>query len=195
LLQSVVNDAYVHGSLSAPFPQRPDIPFPVIQNADDTIIVMKGCDRELAHLKELLHDFTSSTGLKINYQKSCLVPINISGERASSLASVFGCIVRSFPFTYFGLPMGLTKPQVKDYAPLICRVERRLSASAQFLSYAGRLQLVNSVLSSLPTYYMCSLKLPVAVIEAIDKYRKNCLWRGSDFRRKGYNLVAWKMVA
>jgi hypothetical protein len=42
---------------------------------------------------------------------------------------------------------------------------------------------------------MCSLKLPVAVIEAIDKYRKNCLWRGSDFRRKGYNLVAWKMVA
>jgi hypothetical protein len=42
---------------------------------------------------------------------------------------------------------------------------------------------------------MCSLKLPVAVIEASDKYRKNCLWRGSDFRRKGYNLVAWKMVA
>jgi hypothetical protein len=137
--------------------------------------MMKGCNRELAHLKELLHDFTSSTSLKMNYQKSCLVPINISGEKASSLASVFGCIVGSFPFTYLGLPMGLTKPQVKDYAPLICRVERRLSASAQFLSYAGRLQLVNSVLSSLPTYYMCSLKLSVAVIEAINKYRKNCL--------------------
>jgi len=90
--------------------------------------------------------------------------------------------------------MGLTKPQVKDYAPLICRIERRLSASSQFLSYAGHLQLVNSVLSSLPTYYMCSLKIPAAVIEIIDKHRKNCLWRGSDFRKNGYNLAAWNIV-
>ena len=115
-------------------------------------------------------------------------------EKASSLANVSGCIVGSFPFTYLGLPMGLTKPQVKDYAPLICRIERRLSASSQFLSYAGRLQLVNSVISSLPTYYMCSLKLPVTVIDIIDKHRKNCLWRGSDFRKKGYNLAAWDLV-
>jgi hypothetical protein len=90
--------------------------------------------------------------------------------------------------------MGLTKPQVKDYAPLICRIERRMSATSQFLSYDGRLQLVNSVISSLPTYYLCSLKLPVTVIELIDKHRKNCLWRGRDFRNKGYNLAAWDLV-
>jgi hypothetical protein len=90
--------------------------------------------------------------------------------------------------------MGLTKLQVKDYAPLISRIERRLSASSQWLSYPRRLQLVNSVLSSLPTYYMCSLKLPVTVVEIIDKHRKNCLWRGSDFRKKGHNLAAWELV-
>lgn len=41
------------------------------------------------------------------------------------------------------------------------------------------------------------MKLPVAVIEAIeaiDKYRKDCLRRGCDFNKKGYNLAAWKMV-
>jgi hypothetical protein len=69
-----------------------------------------------------------------------------------------------------------------------------MSATSQFLSYAGRLQLVNSVISSLPTYYMCSLKLPLIVIEIIDKHRKNCLWRGQDFNRKGYNLAAWDLV-
>jgi hypothetical protein len=73
-------------------------------------------------------------------------------------------------------------------------VERRLASSSQFLSYAGRLQLINSVLSSLPTYYMCSLKLPVTVIEVIDKYRKNCLWRGKEFNQKKYNLAAWDLV-
>jgi hypothetical protein len=115
-------------------------------------------------------------------------------EKTSALAGVFGCMVGSFPFTYLRLPMGLTKPQVKDYAPLICRIQRRLSASSQFLSYAGRLQLGNSVISSLPTYYMCSLKLLVIVIDIIDKHRKNCLWRGSDFRKMGYNLATWDLV-
>lgn len=141
-----------------------------------------------------MQTFSESTGLKVNYGKSCLVPINIDNDRASQLAGEFGCLVGSFPFTYLGLPLGITKPQVRDYAPLLCRIERRLSASSLFLSYAGRLQLINSVISSLPTYYLCSLKLPVAVIEAIDKYRKDCLWRGCDFKKKGYNIAAWKLV-
>jgi hypothetical protein len=41
---------------------------------------------------------------------------------------------------------------------------------------------------------MCSLALSVAVVDIIDKHRKNCLWRGSDFRRIGYNLAAWNLV-
>jgi hypothetical protein len=123
-------------------------------------------------LKDVLRKIELSSGLIVNYHKSCLLPINIDNDKAGQLANFFSCSVGVFPFTYLGLPMGLTKPQVKDYAPLICRIERRLSATSQFLSYAGRLQLVNSVISSLPTYYLCSLKLPVTVIELIDKHRK-----------------------
>lgn len=41
---------------------------------------------------------------------------------------------------------------------------------------------------------MCTLKLPKATIESIDKFKKNCLWRGSDINAKGYNLVAWDIV-
>jgi hypothetical protein len=190
LFQCVINKEYEHGNLLPPFPQNQGTPFPVVQYADDTILIMQGCETHLLHLKEILHNFALSSGLKVNFHKSCLVPINIDQEKATSLANAFGCLVGSFPFTYLGLPMGLTKLQVKDYAPLISRIERRLSASSQWLSYARRLQLVNSVLSSLPTYYMCSLKLPVTVVEIIDKHRKNCLWRGSDFRKKGHNLAA-----
>jgi hypothetical protein len=102
--------------------------------------------------------------------------------------------VGTSPFTYLGLPLGLTKPLVKDYAPLICRIERRLSASSLYLSQAGRLQLINSIISSLPTYFMCTLKLPLTVIDIIDKHRKNCLRRGRDIRNKGYNLAAWELV-
>jgi hypothetical protein len=172
LLQSVINLEYSLGNLIPPFPHNRDIPFPIIQYVDDTILVMQAEAGQLLLLKELLHKITLSSGLRVNFHKSCLVPINISQEHAATLATAFGCIVGSFPFTYLGLPLGLTKLLVKDYAPLICRAERRLSASSQFLSYASRLQLINSIISSLPTYYMCSLKLLATVIEIIDKHRK-----------------------
>ena len=99
---------------------------------------MQGCEDQLLHLKEILHKIALSTGLIVNYHKYCIVPINIGQDKASSLVNAFGCMVGTFPFTYLGLPMGLTKAQVKDYAPLICRIERRLSASPQASSYSDR---------------------------------------------------------
>jgi hypothetical protein len=90
-----------------PFPQRIDAPFPIIQYADDTILIMQAEDR-LALLKRILHNITLSSGLVVNFHKSCLVPINVSPEKACSLAQAFGCEVGSFPFTYLGLPLGLT---------------------------------------------------------------------------------------
>jgi len=87
----------------------------------------------------------------------------MTNEKAQMLAGVFGCKIQSLPFTYLGLPMGTTKPRVEHYAPLMNRTERRLTATSNFLTHAGRLQLVNSILSSLPTYAMCSLQVPAAV--------------------------------
>jgi len=84
---------------------------------------------------------------------------------------------------------------VEDYMPLMDRTERRLTATSAFLTQAGRLQLVNSVLSSLPTYTMCSLKIPIAVLDFIDRARKHCLWRGSDENAKKRSLVAWPKVS
>jgi hypothetical protein len=63
-------------------------------------------------------------------------------------------------------------------------VERRLLSTACFLSQAGKLEMVNSVLSSSLVYHCCTLKLHKGVIKQLDKYRKHCLWRGSDFNAK-----------
>jgi hypothetical protein len=90
--------------------------------------------------------------------------------------------------------MGTTKPRVEDYMPLMDKTERRLTSISAFLTQAGRLQLVNSVLSSLPTYAMCSLKIPVAVLDFINRARRHCLWRGSDANAKGRSLAAWPKV-
>ena len=74
---------------------------------------------QLTKLKRLLEVFSSSTGLRVNYNKTTLVPINISEDHASLLDNSFGCRVESLPFTYLGLPLGTTKPSVDDLMPMV----------------------------------------------------------------------------
>jgi hypothetical protein len=54
--------------------------------------------------------------------------------------------------------------------------------------------MVNSVLSSMPTFYMCAIKVPKEIWKQVDKYRRHCLWKGGDMQSKRPPLVAWKMV-
>lgn len=65
----------------------------------------------------------------------------------ASLAAGLDCKIGSMPFTYFGLPLGTTRPSVKDCWPLVTQVERRLSNTAA-LSYGRRLTIVILILSS-----------------------------------------------
>jgi len=155
-------------------------------------LILPGDARTLFNLKGIMRSFFDSMGLHVNFNKSFLVPINMSNNRAQHLANTFGCQLGSMLFTYLGLPLGTTKPSVQDFSPLLNRIERRMSGFSRPLSYDGRLILVNVVLSALPTFYMCSLKIPTQVVKQIDVYRKHCLWSKGDINRKGSCLVAWE---
>jgi hypothetical protein len=54
-------------------------------------------------------------------------------------------------------------------------MERRLISTSNFLTQGGKLQMVNLVLSSLATFYMCSIKVPITILNQIDKYMRHCL--------------------
>jgi hypothetical protein len=41
---------------------------------------------------------------------------------------------------------------------------------------------------------MCSIKVPVTILNQLDKYTRLCLWRGGDLNAKRPPLAAWKMV-
>jgi hypothetical protein len=145
---------------------------------------------QLFCLKVLLNSFAESTGLKVNYNKSHMILINVDMAKMQHLASTFGCSIGSMPFTYLGLPMGTTKPRMEDLTPLMDIIERRLSACSSLLSYTGRLEMINSAITPMVTYSLCTLKLPIGVIDNIDRACKQCLWRGNTNNTRGSNLVA-----
>ena len=194
LLQSALNAARNNGLLSLPIPLNHSQDFPILQYADDTLIIMEAKLDQLTTLKNILRLFSLSTGLKVNFSKSMLVPINLDSENALFLAQSVGCALGSLPFTYLWLPLCLSKPKVVDFWPLISKCERRLASTSIFLSQAGKLQLTNAVFSALPTFYMCTFKLHKTVIQQIDKFRKHCLWRGADLNARTPPKAAWHMV-
>lgn len=76
---------------------------------------MNGDAKHLFFLKAILNSFAESTGLRVNYSKSIMIPINISDERFNILAQTFGYTKGTLPFTYLGLALSLTRPTVVDY--------------------------------------------------------------------------------
>jgi hypothetical protein len=180
--------------LQLPLTERCGQDFPIVQYADDTLLIMEACPKQLFFLKAVLNSFATSTGLSVNYNKSSMYPINVNPEKIEILSRTFNCQIGSMPCTYLGLPLGFSKPRLHHFLPLIQRIEKRLSCTSNFLSQAGRLELVNSVFSALPTFFMCTLKIPVSTIKQIDLYRKHCLWRGNDMNSKKTPLAAWNMI-
>jgi hypothetical protein len=74
--------------------------------------------------------------------------------------------------------------------PLVSRIEKRMVNTANFLTQGGKLELVNLVLSSMATFYMCSIKVPIEILDQIDKYIRHCLWNGGETNGRKVPLIA-----
>lgn len=168
--------------------------FPIIQYTDDTLLIMQACSRQLLCLKSILETFAQSTGLRVNFAKSCLLPINVSNEKVTLLAGLFGYKLETFPFTYLGLPLGLSRPRIRDLGPLYSRINHRLAATASFLSFDGRIMVTKAILSSLPTFYLSTLKIADGAIEIVDKNRRIGVWGKMDNSNRPKSLAAWDLV-
>uniref|UniRef100_A0A2N9IL45 Reverse transcriptase zinc-binding domain-containing protein n=1 Tax=Fagus sylvatica TaxID=28930 RepID=A0A2N9IL45_FAGSY len=62
-----------------------------------------------------------------------------------------------------------------------------------YLSKGGRLTLLKSTLSSLPTHYLSLFTIPVSVAKSLEKFQRNFLWDGSGEDSK-HSLVRWDTV-
>lgn len=143
-----------------------------LQYTDDTLILLHPNPESLLALKWALIAFEHLSGLKINYAKSDIHPINLSASKGSHLASLLGCQLGSLPFTYLGVLIHWRKPGRSTCDALISKVPRKLSNwRGRFFSLEGRLVLLNSVLSAVTLYMLSIHKLSVWVRKQLDSIR------------------------
>ncbi|GMP50653.1 hypothetical protein CsSME_00017186 [Camellia sinensis var. sinensis] len=150
--------------------------------ADDALVFCEPRAEQLGYLRCVLLCFETVSGLRVNLSKSELIPVG-EVDRVPMLAAILGCKVSALPVSYLGLPLGATFKSQGVWNGVVERVQRRLAGwKKQYLSKGGRFTLIQSVLSSIPTYFM-----------SVQKLQRDFLWRsgGEVFR---YYLVGWARI-
>ncbi|KAL2246078.1 UNVERIFIED_CONTAM: hypothetical protein Sindi_2876000 [Sesamum indicum] len=135
--------------------------------ADDLLLLCKADLDSIRVFKEGLDWFAELSGLRLN-----------EGH---------------LPMRYLGLPLISSRLTISDCQPLISKIDARINGwEGISLSYAGRVQIIKSVLSALSLYWASAFILPKKVISEIEKRLRTFLWKGTT--SSGYAKVAWKDV-
>ena len=77
LLQSMINEAMHNSLIEAPLMHHSCPDYPIIQYADDTLMIMLANEDQLIHLKYLINIFSLSTELFVNYKNHQWFPTTL----------------------------------------------------------------------------------------------------------------------
>jgi len=136
--------------------------------ANDTILLCDASREQLLSIRLDLSCFQAFTRLKVNVGKSEIVPVGEVGN-IGVLANILHYRVGSLPMKYLGMPLGTPYKIASIWNPILEKMEKKLSDWKHlYLSKRGRLTLLKSNLSSLPTYYLSLFTIPVAMADRLE---------------------------
>jgi hypothetical protein len=109
-------------------------------------------------------------------------------------STFLNCIRGSLPLKYLGLPVGANPRRMATWEPMVEKIRRKLNSwGNKHISFGGRLVLINSVLNSIPIFYLPLMKMFVQVRKKVVRIQWDFLWGGVNGRKK-LSWVKWKVV-
>jgi len=164
---------------------------------DDILIFCNGSRRDTECLLEGINLFKRATGMLINADKSTLTENMTQVEDLRFMTEALPFKVESLDrgLKYLGFLLKPNKYLKEDWLWLVGKIERRISSwSHRWLSRAGRLTLIKSVLEAIPVYWLSLAWIPKGTLEKIRRLCFNYLWKGNKEGRK-LPWVSWKRIA
>jgi hypothetical protein len=156
--------------------------------ADDVALFIKPVEEDMILTREILQTFREASGLKTNFQKSCVIPIRCEEVVLTTISDTLHCAPAAFPCTYLGLPISDKKLRKADLMAWVDKVGDRLPGwKAGLMNLARRATWVHFVLSAIPIYVLVTIKVPKWFLKAINKFRRAFAWRG----KKSMGVPVW----
>ncbi|KAL0290169.1 UNVERIFIED_CONTAM: Retrovirus-related Pol polyprotein from type-2 retrotransposable element R2DM [Sesamum radiatum] len=191
---SVVVNGGVHGffagarGLRQGDPMSPELKLFQLSFADDLLLLCKADVRSVSLFRRGLDVFASLSGLHTNPQKSQLIFSKAASGLRDSLLETLGFQEGHLPVRYLGLPLISARLSIADCQPLLQKIDSRIKGwEGVQLSFAGRVQLIKSVLVSLEVYWAMAFILPKGIINEMIKTIAYLLWKGTS--SSGYPKV------
>lgn len=148
--------------------------------ADDLMVFTIASPSSLLGIKTVLDQFYLTSGLDASYGKSEIYCSGFPLDVQTTLASIVGLQIGTLTVRYLGVPLSYKKLSPAACRPLLDKITSCISSwASRYLSYAGRLQLVNSVLSSLYGYWCTIFLLPTHLIKSVERLCCSFLWKGN----------------
>jgi hypothetical protein len=111
------------------------------------MLFCKGTASNIQVLSSFFARYAQISGQLINPQKSTLFAGSMTASRLNSIANSLGFSIGTLPFLYLGVPIFKGKPKALYFQPLVDKIKSKLSSwKTSLLSYAGRCQLIKSVI-------------------------------------------------
>jgi hypothetical protein len=124
--------------------------------------------------------FEAVSDLKINLAKFVLVHVGIV-DNVDELAGILGCKTSSLLLKYLGIPLGASYKAKSIWDGIVEKMECRLASwKRMYLFKRGRVTLIKSTLSNLPTYFLSLFPIHASVANRIEKLQWDFLWGGID---------------
>jgi hypothetical protein len=159
--------------------------------ADDLLLFCHANVYSVQVLKDALEEFGLVSGLVPSLEKSLVFFGNVQPLRQVSILSILPFKVGKLPVKYLGVPLLSKRLSSENCVGLVDKVKTRLfSWQNKCLSFAGRLQLIRSVLSSLQVYWSSIFVLPVSISNDIERLMRGFLWSHGILKR-GKAKVNW----
>lgn len=168
VLSKLLNKAAVAGEFQY-HPHCQGVELTHLSFADDIVVFIDGSVDSLRGVMEVISDFAAMSGLHINASKSTIFTAGPALDTLLEEATAMGISAGTLPVCYLGLPLTTKSLTPIDYEPLIDKVRcKMLTWSNRSLSFAGRLQLINSVIMSTVNFWSSAFILPAKCLDTIE---------------------------
>ncbi|GJS84492.1 hypothetical protein Tco_0751033 [Tanacetum coccineum] len=162
--------------------------------ADDLFLFSHGDVNSSKVIMEALDEFRDASGLTPSIPKSTAYFCNVLNHVKLSILQIFPFEEGKLPVKYLGVPLVSSRLMFRDCKELIEKVQARVDNwKNKFLSTAGRLQLIQSVIGSLHVFWASVFVLPSQVLLDIEQIMRGFLWCQGKLRN-GQAKVAWEEI-